>query len=363
MGRRYRWDLTEGPGSRESRSGLLARSGMGGPVVVGEGGEQAGEFVALGRAEGARSSSCASRMRASRRSRWRRPACALRPAGRARADPHPRPAGLVPGVPRRGGTAVPGLPSGDPVHPRLRLLRAGPRARLGRRPRRPRMGRADAPSRLRAVRGAGRRLRLGHLAGAGRGGAGAGGRRAREPPAHPAGPGRRRHPEPLGRGPAGQGAAADGEPPAVPGPAGHDPADARLRADRLAGGPSGVDRGTVRAVDRSPDAGERRADPDRRLAVPADRHGGLVGTAAPRVGPARRGMPGAGGGGGAPPRHHPVGTAAGGAAVRHPALVGVRPGGHFAAMEVPGPFAEDVRTFFLGPVAGAGASVTSRAAR
>lgn len=179
----------------------------------------------------------------------------------------------------------------------------------------------------------------------------------------PAGPGRRRHPELLGRGPAGQGAAADGEPPAVPGPAGHDPADARLRADRLAGGPSGVDRGTVRAVDRSPDAGERRADPDRRLAVPADRHGGLVGTAAPRVGPARRGMPGAGGGGGAPPRHHPVGTAAGGAAVRHPALVGVRPGGHFAAMEVPGPFAEDVRTFFLGPVAGAGASVTSRAAR
>ncbi|MGA5882568.1 epoxide hydrolase family protein [Streptomyces cellulosae] len=38
-------------------------------------------------------------------------------------------------------------------------------------------------------------------------------------------------------------------------------------------------------------------------------------------------------------------------------------GGHFAAMEVPELFAEDVRTFFQGPVAGAGASVTSRAAR
>ncbi|MFC7510933.1 alpha/beta fold hydrolase [Streptomyces thermocarboxydus] len=38
-------------------------------------------------------------------------------------------------------------------------------------------------------------------------------------------------------------------------------------------------------------------------------------------------------------------------------------GGHFAAMEVPELFAEDVRTFFQGPVAGAGVSVTSRAAR
>ncbi|MFC7510930.1 hypothetical protein ACFQV4_08805 [Streptomyces thermocarboxydus] len=47
---------------------------MGGSVVLGEGGEQAGELVALGRVEGARSSSCASRMSASRRSRRRRPA-------------------------------------------------------------------------------------------------------------------------------------------------------------------------------------------------------------------------------------------------------------------------------------------------
>ncbi|MGA5809313.1 epoxide hydrolase family protein [Streptomyces cellulosae] len=38
-------------------------------------------------------------------------------------------------------------------------------------------------------------------------------------------------------------------------------------------------------------------------------------------------------------------------------------GGHFAAMEVPELFAEDVRTFFLGLGAGAGASVTTRAAR
>jgi hypothetical protein len=42
---------------------------------------------------------------------------------------------------------------------------------------------------------------------------------------------------------------------------------------------------------------------------------------------------------------------------------GPAPGGHFAAMEVPEVFAEDVRTFFLGSGVGADESVTSRAAR
>src|SRR5690606_13809468 len=79
-------------------------------------------------------------------------------AGRARPDPHPWLARLVPRVPRRDRAAVTRFPPGDPLHPRLRVLRADPRTRLGHPPHRPRLGRTDAPPRLRALRRAGRRL-------------------------------------------------------------------------------------------------------------------------------------------------------------------------------------------------------------
>ncbi len=180
--------------------------------------------------------------------------------GRARADPHPRLARFVPGVPRRDRAAVARLPPGDPVHPGLRLLRADPRARLGHRPDRAGLGRADAPPRVRALRRAGRRLRLGHLDGARRGRARAGRRRARQLPADPAGPRRRPRAVRQRRGPARQDPAPDGEPTAVPGSAGAHPADHRLRADRLAGRSAGLDRRALRpvdgpALDRSPTSG------------------------------------------------------------------------------------------------------------
>ena len=184
--------------------------------------------------------------------------------------------------------------------------------------------------------------------GARRGGARAGRRGARQLPADPAGPGRRHRTVRNGRGPAGQGQAADGEPSAVPGSAGHHPADHRLRADRLAGRPAGLDRRALRAVDRPSLADQRRADAHRHLAVLADRHRGLLGAAAPR-------RPR----GGSQPCPVPVGVAV----FAHDITQSVRPlaerlydirhwseferGGHFAAMEVPELLAEDVRDFFL----------------
>lgn len=104
-------------------------------------------------------------------------------AGRTRAGPHPRLARFVPRIPRCDRAAVARLPSGDPVHTGLRLLRTDPRARLGHRPDRGGVGRADAAARVRALRRAGRRLRLGHLDGARFGGARARGRGARQLPA------------------------------------------------------------------------------------------------------------------------------------------------------------------------------------
>lgn len=284
--------------------------------------------------------------------RDRRPDRALRSrplhaAGRARAGPHARLARFLPRIPGRRRAVVARLPPGDPVHPGFRLLRPHPRARLGRPAGRAGLGGTHAPSRVRALRGTGRRLRLGHLPGARRGGTRAGCRCARQLPADPAGPGRRRRPVRHGRGPAGQGQAAHGPPPAVPGAPGHHPADPRLRPDRLTGRPTGVDRRALRAVDRPGHARRRRAGAHRRLAVLADRHRGLLGAPRPRVAAAGPALPGPGGRG----------------RVRARITQSVRPlaerlydirhwsefdrGGHFAAMEVPELFTGDVRDFFL----------------
>ena len=235
-----------------------------------------------------------------------------------------------------------------PSMPGLRLLRADSRARLGHRPGRAGLGRADAPARVRALRRAGRRLRRGHLDGARRRGTRAGRRGARQLPADPAGPGRRHRTVRDRRGPAGQGQAADGESSAVPGPAGPHPADHRLRADGLAGRPTGLDRRALRAVDRPALADQRRPDAHRHLAVLADRHRGVLGTAAPRCSAGRTA-----------PCPVPVGVAV----FAHDITQSVRPlaerlydirhwseferGGHFAAMEVPELLAEDIRGFFL----------------
>lgn len=77
----------------------------------------------------------------------------------------------------------------------------------------------------------------------------------RQLPADPAGPGRKHRPVRSRRSPAGQDQAAHGEPPAVPGPAGAHPPDHRLRADRLASRPAGLDCRALRTVDRPSHAG------------------------------------------------------------------------------------------------------------
>ena len=98
------------------------------------------------------------------------PARALPRAGRLAPDPHPRLAGLGRGVPGRDRPAVrpagprrrPGrrLPPGDPLAPRLRLLRPHPRGGLGAVPHRPGLGDADGPPRLRPLRRRRQRRRL-----------------------------------------------------------------------------------------------------------------------------------------------------------------------------------------------------------
>ena len=176
--------------------------------------------------------------------RRRQPALPARPLPRAGGDPAaaaPRLARLGGGVPGAGRSADrpgrprrrPGrrLPPGDPVPPRVRVLRPAGRARLELRPHRGGAGRADGPARLRSLRRPGWRRRRVRGPGGGPAGARPGRRRPRQRPGHlPLGrPGRAGRPH-RGR------AAAPGQDAALPGrddglqPHPGDPtADARLR--------------------------------------------------------------------------------------------------------------------------------------
>ena len=214
---------------------------------------------------------------------------------------------------------------------------------------RPRLGRADEPARLRPVRRPGRRLGIGDLPRAGRGRPRPRRRRTRQLPAHaPA------------AGLDGEGGLSEqdrarlarikqylGPATRIPGAPGHPAADPVVRADRLTGRPARLDRREVHRMGRPTIRDQHRPPAHQRDALLAHRHRGLLGPPAPReraAGPcparSRSAWPSSRTTSPCPCAPSPNATYT----ITH--WTEFDRGGHFAALEVPDLFVDDVRTFF-----------------